>query len=126
MGEYGRIWVTYAIYACLFSRDVFLFEIFDPPEARFQSGIQGKHPETHPETHVSLKDVFFFRNTDHEFFLSILVYGTMSFSLVGNVAGGIWWGRGTRGIKRLKHATPGPRLEENTGLTRNTDVEKHH
>ena len=50
----------------------------------------------------------------------------MSFSLVGNVAGGIWWGRGTRGIKRLKHATPGRRLEENTGLTRNTDVEQHH
>ena len=56
----------------------------------------------------------------------LVLYGTMSFSLVGNVAGGIWWGRGTRRIKRLKHATPSHRLDENTGLTRSTDIKNYH
>ncbi len=54
---------------------------------------------------------------------SICIYGTISFTLIGNVAGVKLVGAGG---KRLKHARPGCRLEKNINLTRNTDVEKHH
>ena len=37
---YIYIYLIYPIFACLFSRDVFLFEIVDPPEARYPRGGQ--------------------------------------------------------------------------------------